>query len=320
MISDAVMNSFLASIEQRISTAFRPGTLRNQQHILFGYISTALTFNMDFRNPPVILILLYIEHLARSLKTASSVNSNFSSLKALMARLKLPLHTLSHPFVGSMLRSIGLHKRTVTFQRPPASTDVILKILRFTDRLPHAMQIRFAILLLFTTNMRQSNIFPASQRLFDPHRMLLRKDVVLSSSSLTVTNKWSKASQQISSLRYQTIPRATYPQLCTWRVARAYFARFPHRHTNQPLIHFDDMSPIPIYYIVKRWNQALTAAGLDPSLTLHSLRRGGASYLQEAGVPIPDVAKHGGWRSAAILRYTRSPSACSTTKALRDLV
>lgn len=172
---------------------------------------------------------------------------------------------------------------------------------------------------MFTTNMRQSNIFPPSQSLFDPNRMLLRKDVLLNSSTITITNKWSKSSQQVSSLRYQTIPRATYPQLCTWRAARAYFANFPHRRLNQPLIHFDDLSPIPIYYIVKRWKQALGAARLDPSLTLHSLRRGGATYLQDAGVPMPDVAKHSSWRSAAILRYTRNPSDCATIKALRDL-
>lgn len=313
------MNSFLMSIERRISTAFRPGTVKNQQHILFGYISTALTFNLDFRNPSVILVLLYVEHLARSLKTSSAVNSNFSSLKALIARLQLPLYPFQHPHVAAMLRSIGLHKRTVTFQRPPASTDVIVKILRYTDNLPHALQLRLAILLMFTTNMRQSNIFPSSQRTFDPDRMLLRKDVTLTSSSVAVTNKWSKSSQQISSLRYQIIPRAMSPRLCTWTAAQALFSKFPHRYANQPLIHFDDFSPIPIFFIVKRWNQALAAARLDPSLTLHSLRRGGASYLQQAGVPLPDVARHGGWRSAAVLRYTRNPSDCHTAKALRDL-
>lgn len=218
-----------------------------------------------------------------------------------------------------MMRSVGLHKRAVTFQRPPATTDVISRILRMFDTHTYALQLRLAVLLMFTTNMRQSNLFPITQRSFDPHRMLLRRDITINPSALVVANKWSKSAQQVSSLRFQTIPCAASPNMCTWTAARRLFDAYPCRSYNQPLFHFNDYKPMTLPFMIKLWKQALSALGLDRSLTLHSLRRGGASYLQQAGVPLPDVAAHGGWRSAAVLRYTRHPSDCTTSQALRDL-
>lgn len=319
MISDQRLNSYLDSVETRISMAYRPGTQRNQQHILFGYIALALTFRLDYLNPSVILLLVYIEHLVRTLKTASAVSSQFSSLRALMVRLRRCNDSFSDPYVASMLQSVGLHKRTVTFQRPPATTDVIAKILHVTDAQPYALQMRLAILIMFTTNMRQSNIFPATQRSFDPQRMLLRRDVIVNPGAVVITNKWSKAAQQVSSMRYQSVPRASSAKFCTWTAARRLFAAYPHRFKNQPLMHFDDFSPMTIHFVTARWKEALKAAGLDQALTLHSLRRGGASYLQNAGVPMPEVASHGGWRSSAILRYTRNPTERTTSQALQEL-
>lgn len=171
----------------------------------------------------------------------------------------------------------------------------------------------------FTTNMRQANLFPNTQKQFDSDRMLLRSDVTITHDRVIIKHKWSKAQQQVSSLRYQHIPKAADSSVCLWSFLSRLFNIYPHVHQLQPLFHFDDFSPITSQFVNRIWKDAVLATGIDPTTTLHSLRRGGALYLQQQGVPLPDVGNHGGWRSNAVLRYTQHPDATSTFAALQAL-
>lgn len=172
---------------------------------------------------------------------------------------------------------------------------------------------------MFTMNMRQANLFPYVQKEFDPDRMLIRDDIKLTPDTVIIKNKWSKSSQQISSLRYQHIPRAADSKVCLWTAISALFRMYPTVSHNQPLFHFHDLTPITTQYVNQIWKEALQATDTDPTKTLHSLRRGGALYLQQSGVPLPDVGSHGGWRSSAVLCYTNHPSSLSAFNALQAL-
>lgn len=88
---------------------------------------------------------------------------------------------------------------------------------------------------------------------------------------------------------------------------------------SQPLLTFDDGAPMPLSFITKAFKLALVRAGLSQSLTLHSLRRGGARFLQLSGVSTSDIASHGGWRSGAIFRYINHPTKPAAFSALQAL-
>lgn len=279
----------------------------------------ALRFNLSYRTPSVLLWVLYIEHLARTQKTAAAVASTISSLRALLVRLSIPITEVNNYFVQALQRSISINKRTVTFQRPPISPDHIKRIFAAIGNLKYANHFRSAVLLMFVTAMRQSNLFPRTQRAFDKARMLTRNDVNITSTAVVIRNKWSKSQQTAASLRYQSIPSAKNPHLCLRRSLLTQLAACKHKSSNTPLFHFADGSPITLQYMLKLWTYALRRAGLSSLYTLHSLRRGGATFLQDSGVPMPELASHGGWKSAAILRYTRDPRANSTAQALSQL-
>ena len=52
------------------------------------------------------------------------------------------------------------------------------------------------------------------------------------------------------------------------------------------------------------FHRATQIAGLsDRNYTPHSLRRGGASFCFQAGVPLEHIKKHGTWSSQAVDRY-----------------
>lgn len=67
--------------------------------------------------------------------------------------------------------------------------------------------------------------------------------------------------------------------------------------------------PMTYDWFSKKLNKSLRRAGLTKigKFTSHSLRRGGATALSMAGVPLHDIQKHGDWKSLSVLLYLASP-------------
>lgn len=174
-----------------------------------------------------------------------------------------------------------------------------------------------AIIMMFVTNLRQSNLFPTSKTAFDPTRQLVWRDVVWRQTYIKVQIKWGKA-QQKTSTRFQKIPRARNQVIC---LARALLAIRPSPcRMSAPIFAFQDGSPIPISFVAKRWRAALEDLGFQQvGFTLHSLRRGGARYLQDMGVNDASIALHAGWKSKAIYDYIRSPGHHQAFSALKNM-
>lgn len=219
-----------------------------------------------------------------------------------------------------LLRAIKINKRTPAVQRPPLQVHDLRRIIIQLQRMEYAAHLQTAILLLFTTSFRQSNLAPVSVRAFDHTRHLTRADVRISSSLVQVFEKWSKTRQQIVSDRWLSIPRVTGSILCLHSALLAMLRTSPTRSRRQPLLCFEDGAPMPLSYITKSFKLALRRAGLAKSgLTLHSLRRGGAQFLQGSGVGTGDIASHAGWKSAAMFRYIDNPTKPAAFRALQAL-
>ena len=52
-----------------------------------------------------------------------------------------------------------------------------------------------------------------------------------------------------------------------------------------------------------RLRKLTTRIGLEGKVTSHSLRRGGATYLNSIGISLVDIKQRGDWRSLAVLLY-----------------
>lgn len=185
--------------------------------------------------------------------------------------------------------------------------------------LEYACHLCVAVLILFTTAFCQSNLAPATTRAFDPTRHLLRANVRLAANHVQVLEKWSKTRQQICRDRWLAVPRVLGSPLCLHTAISALYGESPTTRRNQPLLSFHDGLPLPISDITRAFKLALTHASLSHRLTLHSLRRGGARFLQLSGVKTPDIASHGGWRLGAIFRYIDHPTKPAAFTALQAL-
>lgn len=171
---------------------------------------------------------------------------------------------------------------------------------------------------MFVTSVRQSNPLPTTQKAFDPTRQLVWRDIVWRHSYVKVDIKWGKA-QQKSTTRYQKIPCAASHHVSTFAALRKLQASRNSR-PHKPIISFPDGKPIPISYVTKKWRKAMTTLGMGAvGFTLHSLRRGGACYLQDYGATPAQIASHGGWKSNAVFDYIRAPNVRATYTALKKL-
>lgn len=67
--------------------------------------------------------------------------------------------------------------------------------------------------------------------------------------------------------------------------------------------------PVTYEWFASKLKKSIHRAGLHNTgkFTSHSLRRGGATALAMAGVPLHDIQKYGDWRSLTVLLYLSSP-------------
>lgn len=274
------MDWYLRAAGNRVASAFRPSTLKNHKYILKLFVGFALALRQDYIAPSAALIMAFIEHLAITQRTAASVLSSISTLKAVLHRQGISIKNFADTQVVSQLRSVKINKRTPALQRAPVQLAELRLIVHHLTHMEYAQQLVVAILVLFMTSFRQSNLAPSTQRGFDITRHLTRADVRLASSYVQIAEKWSKTRQQITRDRWIAVPRVYGSPLCLHAALSALLRVSPSTAPRQPLLTFDDGAVMPISFITKAFKLALARAGLaQRSLTLHSLRRGGARLI-----------------------------------------
>lgn len=260
----------------------------------------------------------FLAFLLQNYKTQKVVRSMFSTLKACLRRAYIDIAAFETTRASLFVRSIGINKRTPTLQRPPIDAPTLRLIVSHWRRThKNGYVLAAAAIMMFVTNLRQSNLFPTTRYSFDPSRQLIWDDVTWRREYINVRIKWGKA-QQKTSTRFQRIPRTKSSDLCL-HVALSSIKNRQKRRCD-PIFAFPDGSPIPISFAAKAWNSAVAAIGMDSAgFTMHSLRRGGARFLQDMGVNDADIAAHAGWKSKAMYDYIKKPGFKAAYSALKVL-
>lgn len=282
------------------------------------FVGLAHHLKLDHRHPHEDLVASFVSFLAENYKTQKEVRSMVSTLKACLLRANFDVSAFETVRVSLLLRSVGINKRTPTRQRPPVDCNILRRVVQHWRSVGGVgTTLAAAAITMFVTNLRQSNLFPPTKRAFDQTRQLVWRDVVWRDEYIKIQIKWGKA-QQKTSTRYQKIPRAGNLSLCPVRALEDIRPRASTGHS--PIFAFQDGSPIPISFVSKAWQAAMKALDLDTQgFTLHSIRRGGARFLQDMGVPDTNIANHAGWKSSAIYDYINTPENQPAFCALQKL-
>ena len=109
--------------------------------------------------------------------------------------------------------------------------------------------------------------------------------------------KWSKTLQKTSDAKSIRIPATADSGICPLKAYDEYMAVRPGARPTDPLVTYKDGNPITIRYLARRWALLVKAAGAAPgSFSLHSLRKGGASFAYNlGGAKLNDVMTQGTW-------------------------
>lgn len=198
-----------------------------------------------------------------------------SSLSSALRRLGVDTSPFCSVDVGDLLTSIKANLRHTPVRRMPVVNDLLGRIVWELRADNEAPTVVFAVLTMYYTFLRQSNLGPRNKTAFDETRHLLRGDIIIQEDAVIYALKWSKTTQGplSTSVAAPALPGSV---LCPVQACHAMLQFVPTVALNQPMLSFRDFTPMPTSYLNKAWDKATTALGLPlRSVTLHSLRRGG---------------------------------------------
>jgi integrase len=164
--------------------------------------------------------------------------------------------------------------------------------------------IKAALLLLYFSFLRQSNIAPKSSKKFDPTRHLATADLFFSPPGYVLLIKWTKTIQHG---RHVLLPvPALAHRHCPVQAIRRMLALKPtHATPASPLFTLPNTDiPMTTTYLSEALQIIVQALGATPAAySLHSFRRGGASAAYQAGVDYAQIKSHGIWSSDSFWGY-----------------
>ena len=171
------------------------------------------------------------------------------------------------------------------------------------------MAFKIALLFGFMGYLRVSNLAPNTITDFDKLRHTTWGDIWPSNYGIIFSLKWSKTRQCATNTVSIPLPALGESELCPLRAWREYSSRLtgvditPETPILLSMVH-PIGKPITVPVIREFMRRAAEAVGLSAqAYTPHSLRRGGASFSFNMGVPLEFIKFHGTWESNAVNAY-----------------
>ena len=167
--------------------------------------------------------------------------------------------------------------------------------------------------------------YPHAINQFDFTRHLARADVIFGITGAVLLIKWSKTMQNRRDFVTISLPDLAGSHLCPVSALKATFQFFPGSENSPVFVIPRSKGLVPLTDSVARKHLKDMSGflGLNPSLTFHDFRRGGAAWAFQNGVPLEHIMNHGIWKSDAIWTYLSSavnavsPVALAFQQALR---
>lgn len=292
----------LASERQRL--AYRPGTLKNRQSALKAFISFAVEMKFKYDDPAPEHICAYMEYLIQRGLSPGGIKNHISNLKGFFTNASISTLPFESKKVYNASRGIDLSLKHSPKIKVALKPDELAKIVKVIDTYEQGPMASFAIVIMFTALIRQSNILAKTVATFDPERQLTCNNVLLADGGLLqIDLRWSKTNQRFGESTIVTAAAIPGSTLCP--VTRYIQTQdVERRRSSLPLIRFADNHPMTLSFVNKYCRLAIASTKLTiPNLTLHKLRLSGATWASQNGVDHLHICQQGTWRSEAFRSY-----------------
>ena len=251
----------------------------------------------------------FLMYKARSCKY-NTVNNYLSAINALHKCYGKAVDFRDSFLIQMILSGLKNRPGEGVVQKIPLSPSELLSMYSVLDRASvEQMTYWSALVFCFRSLLRKSNVLPSSAD--DDDHLVCRSDISFKDWGLVVDIRSSKT------LRYQErclqIPITVVEgsPLCAVSLLRSHFSLFPG-HPDGPLFYkrtsAGNILPVKYQDVLRFLKLVVAKIGKNPdSVGLHSMRRSGAFFLHQIGVPLEDIKSFGDWKSMAALMYLVSP-------------
>ena len=244
-----------------------------------SFINFCSSVNVSYKRVNYSHVCWYVELLANRKYTPGTISNHISHLRTFYKMADLPVAPFHHYRVCLALRAVATTIRRAPIKKAPVTADILKTVVASLPEHQHTLQVKMAVILMFQGFLRQSSVAPTTVANCDPTRHLVNADLSLSPKGLHIRLKWTKTIQKSVDAKALLLPPTADHNLCPVKTHKQILASTASLQPQAPYLAFKDGNPITTRAISKMWVEALAQAGLSPSLySLHSLRKGGASY------------------------------------------
>lgn len=155
-----------------------------------------------------------------------------------------------------------------------------------------ACKVKAIFTLAFFAMLRPSEVAHTATT---PQHQLKRSSIIMKANSVKI--KFSSFKHSQGDCTVKILPQSF--EVCPWRHLQEYLVRTGCKAINDPL--FD----CSVNEAASLLSQCIVHAGVKSRLTLHSFRRGGATWYSEQGVTDAKLKALGRWNSNAYLKYVK---------------
>lgn len=294
--------------------------MNNRLSALKAYICFAVDMKFKYDSPTPELLCAYLEYLIQRGLSPGSVKNHLTNVKGFFINAGISTTPFESRLVINAFRAIDISIRHSPKTKVALRPDDLARIVKVIDTFVQGPMVSFAIVIMFTALIRQSNLLAKSVAAFDPERQITCQNVLLAEGGLLqIDLRWSKTNQRFGESTIVTAAAIPGSTLCP--VTRYIETQVvERRRSSLPLIRFEDDNPMTLSFVNKHWRSAIVNLGIQiPNLTLHKLRLSGATWASQKGVDHLHICQQGTWRSEAfrsyVVRDTSIPSQVNNSMA-----
>lgn len=298
-------------VEKLLQEANRKGTQQNFKTQISAYYMFCEKFS--FQELPadsrqITRFAVYL-HLYKQLKPETIANY-VSAVRTLHGLLEMPIPQTDTVVHKMVMKGIKTRNKKPKCQAEAITPKVLKMISKHIDKGDYLELVAWtATLIGFHCLLRASNLTSRSVASFNQDENLLRRDFRMHNNILLVHIKWTKTLQyREKKLLIPVIPFAD-PEIDAVKCFHEMLSAVPATSLAPAFAVPTKQGLAPLTYSqlsekLKKWTKACQ---LDATkYTSHCLRRGGASWLDEQGVPESVIAVLGDWRTNAFKNYIDS--------------
>lgn len=307
-VAGAILCRLDAGISNAISCAWRENTKRARSSQWRQF----MTFceNLDLVSVPADsrTVARFLVMKAETCKF-STINNYLSAIIVLQKCYGYQPHYREEFMICLVLDGLRSILGTGVTQKMPLTPQELLPIFRMIDPNDEVGMIYWSVIVFcFRTILRKSNVVPESGNLDD---LLVRRNCIhfhawgmMINVLSTKTIKYRERVLEIPICYIHGSP------FCAVSLLKSHFSKYPGVPDGPLFYKMKGKLQVPVKYqeTLSYLKKMSFLIGKDPStIELHSLRRSGAFFMHQIGVPLEDIKCIGDWKSLAALMYIVSP-------------